>query len=111
MMKEGVSTLVQIGPTLGLASGSPGKAEDELILESRWSIPIGLALNVEGQAMAAQGVIVGVEKRGSLYRYRVKVLATDELRKPCQANDLEASFHRNGSEHPGSDRSEPPNAG
>ncbi len=110
-MKEGVSALVEVGPILGLASGAPGSAPDEIVLEARWSIPIGLALNAEGQPVAVSGVLVGVERHGTVFRYRVKVVDTSGLRKPCYGNDLEASFPVNGSENPGSDRSGPPGAG
>lgn len=110
-MRKGVSALVQVHPVLALSSSLPGNGDQEIILESRWSIPIGLALNADGQPMQAQGVLVGVEKRGKTYRYRVKLLAADVLRKPCQGNDLEASFQANGSEHHGSDSSGPGRAG
>lgn len=110
-MRKGVSSLVEVGRILGLASSLPGRGSKEIVLESRWAIPIGLALNADGQPMAAHGVLVGVEKRRGVYRYRVKVMGANELRKPCYDNDLEASFPGNGSEYPGSDRSEPPNAG
>jgi len=98
-MRKGVSTMVQVNPVLAMASGNPGRGP-EVILESRWSIPISIAFGDEGQPVAAQGVLVGVEVKDGVYRYRVKMV---DVRKPCTDNDLGVGVTGDGSEHPGSE--------
>ena len=103
-MRKGVSTMVQVSPVLAMASGNPGRGP-EIILESRWSIPVGIAFGAEGQPVAAQGVLVGVEIKGGVYRYRVKLV---DVRKASEDNGLGVSVSGNGSEPPGSERDTDP---
>lgn len=91
--------MVQVNPVLAMASGNPGRGP-EVVLESRWSIPIGIAFGNEGQPVAAEGVLVGVEVKDGIYRYRVKLV---DVRNPCAGNDLGVGLSVDGSEHSGSD--------
>ena len=92
--------MVQVNPVLAMASGNPGRGP-EVVIEGRWSIPVGIAFGVDGQPVAAECVLVGVEVEGGVYRYRLKMV---DVRNPCTGNDLGVSLSGNGSEHYGSDR-------
>jgi hypothetical protein len=103
-MRKGVSTMVQINPVLAMASGNPGRGP-EVIVEGRWSIPVGIAFGVDGQPVAAECVLVGVEVSGGVYRYRLKMV---DVRKPCDDKDLGVGVASDGSEHPDPERDPDP---